>query len=272
MKYVHLAIIAWLAGLHFVSAAILPGLASQLPRQGIIPRDPIWDAILDLKLLGHPKNDFDCRSAEHPTPVIHIHALLANPAVDLNLLQQEMQRQNYCTFTVLYGNTQHLAPWIGGLGDMRASSQTIADFVLEVAAKTGAAKVDLVGHSEGGVMALYVPMRHPEAAQHINHVYYGLTNLWYAGGEVTREVARGVLELLGCPACDDMAMGGHVYDDFRVTVIVSRNDTLVAPEVSRVDEQGVRNVVVQDTCPKIPWGMRICLRCVRLGVGVQCAH
>ncbi|KAK7926452.1 hypothetical protein PG985_003450 [Apiospora marii] len=272
MKLLHLANVVLLTGLHVMPVAALPGPTGLLPREDIAPRDPIWDAIFHLKLLGNPKNDFSCRSTEHPTPVILVHALLANPAVDLNLLQQEMQRQNYCTFTVLYGNTQPLAPWIGGLGDMRESSRTIADFVLEVVAKTGSNKVDLVGHSEGGVMALYVPMRYPgEVAQYIDHVvalgpavhgaqYYGLTNLWYAGGEVSREVARGVLDLLGCPACDDMATGGNIYEDFRkapriaqegnkVTVIMSRDDTLVAPEISRVEEVGVRNVVVQDACP-----------------------
>ncbi|KAK7996353.1 hypothetical protein PG989_004393 [Apiospora arundinis] len=264
MKFLYLA---FLAALHCLSAAALP---SQLPREDLALRDPIWDAVLHLKLIGHPKNDFSCKSAEHPTPVILLHALLANPAVDLNLLQQEMKKQNYCTFTVLYG-TQPLAPWIGGLGDMRESSQTIADFVLEVVKKTGSDKVDLVGHSEGGVMALYVPMRHPEAAKHVDHVvslgpavhgaqYYGLTNLWYAGGEVTREIASGMLDLLGCQACDDMATGGNIYNDFKstskiaqdgnkVTVIMSQHDTLVAPEVSRVEEKGVRNVMVQDTCP-----------------------
>ncbi|KAK8104892.1 hypothetical protein PG999_008251 [Apiospora kogelbergensis] len=270
MKLLSLANVALLAGLHCFSAVALPSPASRLPREDLALRDPIWDAVLRLKLLGNPKNDFSCKSAEHPTPVILLHALLANPAVDLNLLQQEMKRQNYCTFTVLYG-THRLAPWIGGLGDMRESSQTIADFVLEVVEKTGADKVDIVGHSEGGVMSLYVPMRHPEVAKHVDHVvslgpavhgaqYYGMTNLWYAGGEVSREIAGGVLDLLGCQACDDMATGGNIYNDFKnapkiaqdgnkVTVIMSRRDTLVAPEVSRVNEKGVRNVMVQDTCP-----------------------
>src|SRR5690606_15399762 len=64
----------------------------------------------------------------------------------------------------------------------------------------------------------------------------------------------------GCEACDDMATGGAVYNDFqnaerivqagnKASIIMSRSDTLVAPDASAVEEEGVRNIYVQDTCP-----------------------
>lgn len=159
---------------------------------------------------------------------------------------------------------------------MRESSKTLSDFILEVSEKTGSSKVDLVGHSEGGVMALYVPMTYPKAAAKVERIvslgpaihgaqYYGLTNLWYKGGDVSREMASAILDLLGCPACDDMATGGDIYKDFlnaekivpegiNATVIMSTKDTLVAPNVSIVNEANVRNVMVQDRCPEDPVG------------------
>jgi triacylglycerol esterase/lipase EstA (alpha/beta hydrolase family) len=165
-------------------------------------RDPLWDAILSLNVIGNPGNDFKCKSTAHSNPVILIHALSANPSIDLNLIQRDMQDQGYCTYATTYG-AHTLAPWIGGLKDMRESSQTLAGFILEVVQKTGAPKVDLVGHSEGGVMSLYVPMKYPQVSAHVDHIvalgpavhgaqYFGLTQLFYEGGQFSRDLAAKV--------------------------------------------------------------------------------
>ncbi|KAG9229144.1 alpha/beta-hydrolase [Amylocarpus encephaloides] len=262
--------------LKYACMATLQLASSTTKAASLNKRSDLWDAINALKLVGHPGNDFDCRSTVHPNPVVLIHALSANPDVDLNLLQQDLKRKGYCTFSTIYGNHEHLAPWIGGLTSMRDSSRTVAEFILEVADQTGSDKVDLVGHSEGGVMAFYVPMAHAEVAAKVAHsislgpaihgaLYYGLANLWYAGGDVSRELASAMLRLLGCAACDDMAVGGDIYNAFKeaarivpagiqATVIMSTKDTLVAPSVSRVEEVGVRNLLVQDRCPEDPVG------------------
>jgi len=154
---------------------------------------------------------------------------------------------------------------------MRDSAKDIASWIGEVKHETGAERVDIVGYSEGAVMALYVPMTQPGIAGIVDRTvsigpavhgaqYYGLTSLAYAGGEVTRRMAEKVIKVLGCPACDDMATGGAVANDFkaaktivpkgvRASIIMSASDGLVAPETSRVDEPGVRNILVQDKCP-----------------------
>ena len=41
----------------------------------------------------------------------------------------------------------------GGLGDIVATSAALADHVEAVRAATGAARVDLIGHSQGGIVA-----------------------------------------------------------------------------------------------------------------------
>jgi pimeloyl-ACP methyl ester carboxylesterase len=229
--------------------------------------------LLDDPLYGAPDNDFSCRS-EH-NPIVMLHGLSANREVDLNTLSWHLKDLGYCVFSETYG--AHAIPsWIGGLRHMRDSAQDIAGFIREVKDKTGTAKVDLVGHSEGGVMAIYVPMTQDGIAEIVDHnialgpaingaQYFGFTDLFYIGGEVTRKLAALALKTLGCPACDDMATGGAIYNDFlnaspivqpgnKASIIMSTADTLVAPDASRIDEEGVRNVIIQDTCPDDPVG------------------
>lgn len=236
----------------------------------------LWDMPSELfsnPLYGAPDNDFNCRS-EH-NPIVLLHGLSANREVDLNTLSWHLKDLGYCVFSETYG-AHSIPSWIGGLRHMRDSAQEVARFIKEVKDKTGAAKIDLVGHSEGGVMAIYVPMTQEGIADIVDHnvalgpaihgaQYYGFTDLFYLGGEVTRKLASLVLKTIGCPACDDMATGGAVYNDFlnaprivqlgnKASIIVSTRDTLVAPEVSRIEEEGVRNVVIQDKCPDDPVG------------------
>lgn len=232
-----------------------------------------WDFILpdnftsNLNFYGAPANDFGCQSDKNP--VVMLHGLSANHEVDLNVLQQDMNALGWCTYGQTYG-AHTLVPWVGGLKAMRDSAKDVADFIREVHAKTGK-KVDLVGHSEGGVMAIYAPMTQPGIADIVEHAvalgpavhgakYFGFTDLWYFGGDATREFVADVLKVAGCPACDDLATDGDVYADFKAnlghiaqpgvktTVLMSRSDTLVAPETSIVDEAGVRNIYVQDFC------------------------
>ncbi|KAI1376641.1 alpha/beta-hydrolase [Hypoxylon crocopeplum] len=241
--------------------------------QGIDPRGlstptSIPDVLRLSELYGAPENNFGCESKRNP--VVMLHGLSADREVDLNMLQWELNRRGYCTFSQTYG-AWDLVPWIGGLRPMADSAKDIAAFIRKVKDSTGAEKVDIVGHSEGGVQAVYVPMTRAGISDIVEHVvalgpaihgakYLGFTDLWYIGGDVTRNLATVVQNLLGCPACDDMMTGGAVYNDFKnadkivqpgnkVTVIMSTSDILVSPDVSRIDEQGATNVVIQDTCP-----------------------
>ncbi|KAI1427084.1 Alpha/Beta hydrolase protein [Xylaria sp. FL1777] len=246
-------------------------VVSALPGQSKESRDVnfnIPSALTSNNLYGAPENDFSCKSARNP--VVLLHGLSANRDVDLNLLQYELNGRGYCTFSITYG--AHAVPsWIGGLDDMTKSSKQIADFVREVQQKTGAAKVDMMGHSEGGVHAVYVPLTQDGISDIVEHIvalgpaihgatYFGFTDLWYIGGDVTRTLVGQLVDLVGCPACEQLAPDGLVTNQFaaadkivqdgnKVTVIMSKSDTLVPVDVSTINEPGVNNVLVQTTCP-----------------------
>lgn len=250
------------------SSRLVAGLAAAAT--AVTAQFDIPGNLLDEPLYGAPPNDFDCRSDIHPNPIILLHGLSANHEVDLNQLGHNLNNAGYCSFTLTYG-AHPIPSWIGGLTAMTDSAVEIADFIRDVLVQTGAEKVDIVGHSEGGVMAIYVPLTQEGIADVVERnialgpaihgaQYFGFTDLFYIGGEVTRALVELALDTLGCPACDDMATGGDVYQVFAeaspivqpgnaATIIMSTADTLVAPEISRIDEDGVRNIIIQDHCP-----------------------
>ncbi|KAL5315026.1 hypothetical protein ACEPPN_017677 [Leptodophora sp. 'Broadleaf-Isolate-01'] len=220
-------------------------------------------------------NDYTCRSIAHPNPVILLHGLGATYYEDLNVLEIYLQSQGYCTFSLTYGDYAAF-PFVGGLKPIDSSAAEVEAFINQVHSRTRAAKIDLVGHSEGGFLALYVPkfrgvapiLDKLVAIAPPTHgtTFAGLYNLAYVGGNLTRELVSTVLDTVGCAACDEIGVGGSavarlndgkqiVQSGNSLTVIMSKFDELVTPTATAfVEEQGVNNLYVQDFCPLDPVG------------------
>lgn len=216
-------------------------------------------------------NDFSCRpTSAHPDPVVLLHGAFANNQLDLSHLQADLATQGYCTFSLTYGAYPEL-PLIGGLGPIAHSSAQIAAFVEQVRAATGAAKVDVVGHSEGGFLSLYLAKMQGIASE-INRVVaiappshgadsasvFILAELLLPGGRSTLDK---ILSTVGLPVLADTLPGGSAMTALNsgpiaqpgiaYTVITSRFDEIVTPPgpTSFVNEPGVTNEWVQDSCP-----------------------
>jgi triacylglycerol lipase len=103
-----------------------------------------------------PGSDLPCRpSAAHPDPVILVHGLAADQNDNWGAISPFLADNAYCVYSFTYGNVATAPGFlsqIGGLSDMTQSAQALAGFVDQVLAATGAKKVDIVGHSEGGTM------------------------------------------------------------------------------------------------------------------------
>ncbi|KAG6000164.1 hypothetical protein E4U21_005759 [Claviceps maximensis] len=214
-------------------------------------------------------NDYTCRSTKHPNPVVMLHALGGNKDFDLGLLAAWLRVQEYCTFSLTYGNAPGSA--IGGLESINQSAPAIGRFIKQVANRTGSARVDLVGHSEGGLQALYVPKFEAGVAQLVDKIVAvappthgtSLSGLWdlvrTLGGRVSDKI-EDILRRFGCRACTDLVAGSAllarlsagpiVQGNNSVTIIASRTDVIVTPpETAFVSEPGVHNMFVQDVCP-----------------------
>src|ERR1043166_2161725 len=101
-------------------------------------------------------NDWSCKpSAAHPEPVVLVHGLGANMQSNWSYLSPRLADAGYCVFALTHGrNTSAPFPFdqFGGVVPMEESAEQLGAFIDEVLVATGAAKVDIVGHSEGSLM------------------------------------------------------------------------------------------------------------------------
>ena len=224
-----------------------------------------------------PTGGFDdslCRpSRVHSDPIVFLHGIGANKDLGFGLADMATwtSEQGYCAFGITYG--AHPAfPTVGGLRPVAESAAEIKDFILRILDRTGAEKVDIVGHSEGGFQALYVPKTQGIADKidtviaiapptHSHKTTYGamLEQAFQLGA---RDVVQQALTVVGAPAAYDMMPGGGGSTELhngpvtqpgvRYVIITSLHDQLIAPpqEVSFLQEPGVTNRLVQEVCPE----------------------
>src|SRR5207237_15324 len=115
-------------------------------------------------------NDWSCRpSAAHPEPVVLLHGLGGNGPGNFSALGPYLASAGFCVYAPTYGETIPGVP-VGGITPIPQSAAEIAAFIGRVLAATGAAKVDLAGHSEGGFQALYGPKFVPGEAATVARV------------------------------------------------------------------------------------------------------
>lgn len=97
-------------------------------------------------------------TAAHPYPVVLVHGLGGDQNDNWQTMSPFLADHGYCVYSLTYGNRAS-APRpldeMGGLSAMERTGPSLASFVDSVLASTGAAKVDIVGHSEGGTMPDY---------------------------------------------------------------------------------------------------------------------
>lgn len=220
-------------------------------------------------------DNWSCQpSAAHPQPVVLLHGLGATFSEDTGMyLAPYLAGRGYCVFGLTYGATSVLGPLVGGVGPVSQSAQQVAAYIHQVLAATHATQVDLVGHSEGAFLSLYVPKETGDAGQIARVVALAPpTHGTTFGGLVTLASLLGigslvdaVLDGVGCQACTQLIIGGSAVaqlDDGPIaqpgiayTVVASTHDELVMPmSTAFVDEPGVTNEYIQSTCPFDPVG------------------
>jgi triacylglycerol esterase/lipase EstA (alpha/beta hydrolase family) len=211
-------------------------------------------------------NDWSCQpTSEHPDPVVLVPGTFADMADDFNSISPLLYDHGYCVFALNYGGTPG-SP-IQSIGEISASAAQLSSFVDKVLAATGAAKVDLVGHSQGGMMPRYY-LKFDGGASKVNRLVglapsnHGTT----LDGLLTLVSNFGALGLVNslitatCPACAEqeagsaflanLNAGGDTVPGVTYTVIETKYDQVVTPYQSAFLTGGnVTNITLQNQCP-----------------------
>lgn len=102
-------------------------------------------------------DDYACTpSAAHPNPVVLVGSTFLSAAVNWTAVAPYLYNQGYCVYTINYGRKiYNVPPGIIGLDPVASSAREVADLVARVRQATGAARIDMVGHSQGGLVSRY---------------------------------------------------------------------------------------------------------------------
>lgn len=98
-------------------------------------------------------NNWSCKpSSSHPYPVVLVHGTVENQRSNWNAMSPQLKNDGYCVYMFNYGSGSFTLGQFYGLTSVSSSAAKLKTFVDRVLASTGKSKVDLVGHSQGGMM------------------------------------------------------------------------------------------------------------------------
>ncbi|MFE1309916.1 esterase/lipase family protein [Streptomyces sp. NPDC058755] len=209
-------------------------------------------------------NNYSCKpSADHPRPVILVHGTLGNSIDNWLSLAPYLKTRGYCVYSLDYGQLPGV-PLFYGLGPIDKSAEQLSAFVDKVLSATGAAKADLVGHSQGGMMPRYY-LKFLGGSAKVNSLVglapdnhgtdlYGLTNLlpYFPGAEdLIKATTPGLADqIAGSAFLTKLNAGGDTVPGVHYTVIATKYDEVATPWRDQyLSGSDVHNVLLQDMCP-----------------------
>jgi triacylglycerol esterase/lipase EstA (alpha/beta hydrolase family) len=210
-------------------------------------------------------NVWSCKpSPAHPRPVVLVHGTFGDMSDSWRALSPLLFDHGYCVFAFNYG------PYSGSgrlgiyaTGRIEDSARELSAFVNRVLAATRAGQVDVVGHSQGGMMPRYY-IRFLGGAAKV-HTLVGLApsnqGTTLSGLLALARAFPGASRLVHslCPACTEQLRGSSFLRDLnatgvaagrvRYTVIQSRNDEVITPYSSAfLSGPNVTNITLQRQC------------------------
>ena len=237
--------------------------AVALAATGLAGGSPASADTLDIAPPG--ANDWSCKpSAEHPRPVVLVPGTFESMAKNWSTLSPRLAAQGYCVFALNYGTTNG----IDATGPIADSAAELASFVNGVLGATGAQKVDIVGHSQGGMMPRYY-LGFLGGAKKVNHLVGIAPSNHGTEGVIAPtpdEVPLGTSDSgFLCQACADQEAGsafltklnsiGDTVNGPSYTVLSTKYDEVVTPYASQFlsgPARQVTNITIQDKCPLDP--------------------
>lgn len=204
-------------------------------------------------------------SKKRPRPLVLVHGTFGNAYDYWTLTAPMLVAAGYLVYRLDYGQLPPI-PVLHGLASVKDSAKELAVFVDRVLEATGADKVDIVGHSQGGMMPRYYlkflggakKVRQFIALSPSNHgtTAMGMTTL-------ARQIpgAMALVEQCRIPACIDQIAGSELLRELNAgqetepevqyTVIATKYDEVVTPYTSAWLKKApnVANILLQELYP-----------------------
>lgn len=221
-------------------------------------------------------NDPFCKPApEHPNPVIFLHGTTADSKHSIPLARV-LKDAGYCVYSPTYGQGGHgfsaFVPNGGGQIDITKAATEVGGYVDNVLAATGASKVDLIGHSLGGLVA-HTYMHKYNGYKKVHHLvglggsYHGTDLLGFTyilrplmnafpgvGGAVVGQSTEQ--QMTGSEFLQEMSKYPETVPGVKYTNLYLKGDTTVSPgdsaTLQAVPGADVVNAAVEDLCPSAP--------------------
>lgn len=236
--------------------------------QGFVQTDELDDApaIVKLRPRGFAEDDWTARPTRNrPWPVVLVHGTGSTNG-DFQELAAELRADGWAVFVPSYG-TRATRP-------IAESASLIDAYLAQVLAATGAEKLIVVGHSQGGLVLRHW-MRFLGGADKVAHVVQlSVPNMGTTVGGIaspvlksrwSEDIALRVAEMVVGPVVHEMLVGSDyitalnegplLEDGVTYTCIATRSDSLVQPADSGFlrapadDPARVHNMWVQDLEP-----------------------
>lgn len=210
-------------------------------------------------------NNWSCKpTAQHPRPVILVHGTFEDMANNWQALSPLLVNNGYCVFALDYGSYDGSgALGVYGTGPIESSAGQLASFVTRVLSSTGATQVDIVGHSQGGMMPRYymkflggaskvhtlvglAPSNHGTTLEGL----FTLASHFPAANAALTACQSCAEQEAGSPFINKLNAGGDTLPGVHYTVIESKNDEVVTPYGSAfLTGPNVTNITLQSQCP-----------------------
>jgi triacylglycerol esterase/lipase EstA (alpha/beta hydrolase family) len=211
---------------------------------------------------------------EHPLPIILINGTTATQGANWSVGAPVLANAGYKVYTFNYGNTTADPSFpIQSIADIRQSGLELAAEVDKVLAETGAPKVILIGHSQGGgILPVYYINELGGAAKVSQLIGISPSN---HGTDFNQLIALQSFPIFGqlfvgiadaiAPALYQQALGspfqqevygnGDTRPGVLYTTIASVNDEVVTPYTQQaLTGPNVTNIVLQDRYPGLVIG------------------
>ncbi|MBB6626916.1 alpha/beta fold hydrolase [Nocardioides sp. KIGAM211] len=198
-------------------------------------------------------NDWSCRpSAERPEPVVLVHGTFGDRKNLLEDLSTALVGDGYCVFSLDYGNR--------ATDRIQRSARELKAFTRRVLEATGAERVSMVGHSQGGLMPRYF-IRFLGGARVVDDLVGIAPSNHGTGGDGGGSGSAVSPTGSFCDACAQQEAGSAFLRRLNegdetpgrvsYTQIVTEHDEVVTPYTSGFLAPGRRttNLTLQDACP-----------------------